>query len=179
MKGAGLEFVIDPADIDETALKLANADFAPDDIASYLAREKAMVVSKRHSGALVIGADQTMTCDGVSFDKPTDLGKAREHLKHLRGRAHTLHSAVCLVRNQKPVWSTRENAYLTMRDFDDEFLASYLAEAGETVLTSVGCYRLEGLGAHLFEKIDGDFFTILGLPLLPLLGYLREAEILH
>lgn len=138
-----------------------------------------MSVSRRHPDDLIIGADQTMECDGVSYDKPVDTASAREHLRNLRGRMHVLHSAVCVVRNGSVLWSLVEPARMTMRDFDDAFLEDYLVQAGEGVLTSVGCYRLEGLGAHLFEHIKGDFFTILGLPLLPLLRYLRESEFLH
>ena len=120
-----------------------------------------------------------MDCDGTSYDKPATMAAARRHLQHLRGRMHTLHSAVCVVREGDVLWSTVEHAHMTMRDFGDAFLDEYLAQAGNAVLTSVGCYRLEGRGAHLFSHIGGDFFTILGLPLLPLLGFLREAEFLH
>ncbi len=148
-------------------------------MAQGLATEKARITATRHPGAMVIGADQTMECDGTAYDKPAHMTAARRHLQQLRGRVHTLHSAVCIVRDQELLWSTVEDAHMTMRDFDNGFLEEYLAHAGKTVLTSVGCYRLEELGAHLFSHIDGDFFTILGLPLLPLLAFLREMEILH
>jgi len=127
----------------------------------------------------VIGADQTMACEGAAYDKPADMAAARTHLQQLRGRTHTLHSAVSIVRDGESLWAHLDDARLTMRDFGDDVLDDYLVQTGDAALTSVGCYRLEGLGAHLFTRIEGDFFTILGLPLLPLLGFLRQVEILH
>lgn len=169
--------------MDETAFKNLNESLSISELASGLAEEKALAVSERHAGSWVIGADQTMECPGecggISYDKPVDLEQARRHLQQLRGKRHTLHSALCVVRDGDVKWSTVDSAHLTMRDFDDLFLDDYLSQSGDAVLTSVGCYRLEGLGSHLFSHIDGDFFTILGLPLLALLEFLREAEILH
>jgi len=165
--------------MDEAASRNERPEMSPDETAAHLAFEKAKIVSRRHQNTFVIGADQTMECDGRSFDKPRDMMEARRHLTYLRGRTHVLHSAVCVIRDQKMLWSTVQDARLIMRDFDDGFLDEYLEQAGESILTSVGCYRLESHGAHLFSAIEGDFFTILGLPLLPLLGFFRNAEILH
>ncbi len=177
--GAGLDITVDPAKIDEQAFKDRHCTLGLYDVARGLATEKAQSTAARHPGSIVIGADQTMECDGTAYDKPAHMTAARRHLQQLRGRVHTLHSAVCIVRDQEVLWSIVDDAHMTMRDFDNGFLEDYLTGSGKTVLTSVGCYRLEGTGAHLFSHIDGDFFTILGLPLLPLLGFLREMEILH
>lgn len=179
LSGAGLEFVVDPADVDEAAYKNHNPGLTNSALAPALAVEKARAVSPRHPGAIVLGADQTMECDGVCYDKPADMAAARRHLQHLRGRVHTLHSAICVVCDGEPLWSRVDDAHLAMRDFSDGFLDDYLATCGDAVLSSVGCYRLEAQGAHLFTRIDGDFFTILGLPLLPLLAFLRDGEFLH
>ena len=132
-----------------------------------------MRVSARHTGALVVGADQILDSGGYWFEKPADAEAARAQLKALRGKRHTLVSAAAVVRNGSVVWRATDRAHLTMRDFSDEFLDAYIVTAGAELLQSVGAYRLEGLGAQLFERVEGDFFTILGLPLLPLLGFLR------
>ncbi len=154
----------DGASASETALALAEA--------------KAHAVSGRHNDAWVIGADQMLVCEGRWFDKPADKNEALTHLKTLRGRGHDLISAVCVAKNHEIDWRHVESTHLTMLDLSDAFFEDYLAKAGPEVLESVGAYRLEGVGAQLFSKIEGDYFTILGLPLLPLLAYLREAELI-
>jgi septum formation protein len=162
--------------VDETALK---ARFRARHLetaaaALELARAKARLVCARHPGSRVIGADQILDCDGAWFDKPADLSAARQHLRRLRGRDHRLVCAVAVFRDGAELWHHVETARLTLRAFSDEFLERYLREGGAEMLESVGAYRLEGTGAQLFSAIDGDYFTILGLPLLPLLAFLRE-----
>ena len=142
-------------------------------IADLLAELKALKVSGRHAGALVIGADQVLTCEGRFFSKPETVAAAREQLLQLAGRAHVLSSAVCVARDGAIVWRDVQEARLTMRAFSDTFLDAYLAQAGADILGGVGAYHVEGLGIQLFSRIDGDTFTILGLPLLPLLDFLR------
>ena len=182
LEAAGLTFDVIPADIDEAAIreaileKSAGAEGA--DIASVLAAEKARVVSVAHPDALVVGADQVLALGGKIFSKPGSIAEAREHLVMLRGRTHDLISAVALSRNGNVHWQTTVTAGMTVRDFSDEFLGAYLERMGERVLSSVGCYELEGLGVQLFERIEGDYFTILGIPLLPLLARLREEEMI-
>lgn len=175
LAAAEIVLTVDPAGIDEDSVKrhLRDVPAHPAAIAERLAVLKARDVSLRRSGALVIGADQTLELDGVDFDKPRDRAEARSQLQALRGRTHHLHSAVAAVRDGQTRWCHVAAASLTVRDFSDAFLDDYLDRAGEAVLSSVGGYQLEGLGAHLFSAIDGDFFTILGLPLLPLLEFLR------
>lgn len=143
-----------------------------------LARAKAQAVSVRHAGGVVIGADQILDCGGVWFDKPADIEAARAHLRNLRGRSHRLVCAVAVLRDGAECWHHVESARLTMRDFSDRFLENYLRGGGAEILESVGAYRLEGSGAQLFSVVDGDYFTVLGLPLLPLLAFLREDGIL-
>ena len=179
LTGAGLDIIVDPADMDEGAFKRQNTTLNMSTMALGLATEKAKAVSKRHPDTVVIGADQTMVCGGTPYDKPPNLAAARYQLQALRGRAHTLHSAVSVIRDGDLLWSVVDDAHMTMRPFDDAFLDAYLAQSGDAVLSSVGCYRLEERGAHLFSHIDGDFFTILGLPLLPLLQFLRTEGVLH
>ena len=133
---------------------------------------KAVRVSARHPDAMVVGADSTLACNGRMFDKPPDLAAARKQLQTLRGQTHELFSSVVVARGGARLWHWSERARLTMRQLNDGFIDTYLARAGDDVLTSVGAYQLEGLGAHLFSRVDGDYFTILGLPLLPLLSFL-------
>jgi septum formation protein len=167
--------LVDPARIDETQAKrsLAAEHAGPDETAETLAELKALAVSRRHPGALVLGADQLLDCDGLRFDKPGDLAQARTQLRALAGRTHSLVSAAVVVRDGRRLWHAVDRARLTMRPLGDGFIESYLAAAGPAVLGSVGAYQLEGLGAQLFRRIEGDYFTILGLPLLPLLDFLR------
>jgi septum formation protein len=173
---AGVAVAVDPADIDEDGLKhdLAAAARDTPTVALALAEAKASVVSARHRGVIVIGADQMLDCGDTRYDKPATIGEARTHLQSLRGRTHRLVSAVVAIIDGRPVWRHVAEARLTMRPFSEPFLDHYLNRAGDDVLHSVGAYRLEDLGAQLFSAVDGDYFTILGLPLLPLLDFLRE-----
>nr|WP_068429983.1 Maf family protein [Magnetospirillum sp. XM-1]CUW37901.1 conserved protein of unknown function \ len=173
---SGIEFTVEVAAVDEQAVKdsLAAETRNPARVAEVLAELKAVRVSSRHPGALVIGADQMLDCDGVWFDKPTDAKAARDQLLSLRHKTHRLTSAVVVVRDGRRVWHHTESAKLTMRNFSEAFLDRYLEQAGDAVLSSVGAYQLEGLGAQLFLTVEGDFFTILGLPLLALMDFLRE-----
>ncbi len=176
LEQAGLAVEAIAPSVDEQEMKAAfQAEKSPvEACAEALADLKAMRISQRHPGALVIGADQMLECNGVWFDKPADLDHARAHLQALRGKTHRLVTAAVVALNGSRVWGTVDTARLTMRPFSDPFLDRYLADAGPAVLSSVGAYQLEGLGAQLFARIEGDFFTILGLPLLPLLGFLRD-----
>ncbi|MBM3561362.1 MAG: hypothetical protein FJX53_16120 [Alphaproteobacteria bacterium] len=175
LRAAGLAFVVDPAHVDEAEVKraLVGDGAAPAAIAETLAALKATQVARRRPGDLVIGADQVLECAGVAFDKPPDMAHARAQLQALRGRRHSLHAAVSVARGDAVLWHRRGHAELTMRDVSDAFLDAYLAAAGADVLGSVGAYRVEGPGIQLFADIRGDWPTILGLPLLPLLDFLR------
>ena len=175
LRRAGVSCGLDATAVDEEEIKRAMAaEGAPAaQAAETLAELKAQRVSRRHPGALVIGADQILECAGVWFDKPVDADQARAHLLALRGRSHELASCVCVVQDKQRLWHHLGRATLTMRPFTDEFLDDYLAAAGTSVLDCVGAYRLEGRGAQLFSRIEGDYFAILGLPLLPLLDFLR------
>lgn len=180
LEAAGLDCVIDPPAVDEDSIKQAmRADGAgPVDVAEALAEMKAKQVSRRHPNAMVVGADQMLECGTVWFDKPVDRDHARGHLQALRGKSHRLIASVVVVQNEARQWHFNGSVTLTMRPFSDAFLDDYLDRAGDRVLTSVGAYQLEGIGAQLFNKVDGDYFTVLGLPLLPLLDYLRTRGIL-
>lgn len=175
LERAGVRVTLAPAAVDEEEIKLAaRAEGAPvEDVAEALAELKAQRVTRKHPGALVIGADQMLECEGRWFDKPADRAAARAQLQELRGRTHRLVSCAVVIRDGERLWHHVDRARLTMRPFSDAFLDSYLGASGDDVLQSVGAYHLEGLGAQLFHRVDGDFFTILGLPLLPLLGFLR------
>ncbi len=180
LEAAGLDCVIDPPAVDEDSIKQAmRADGAgPADVAEALAEMKAKQVSRRHPNAMVVGADQMLECGTVWFDKPVDRDHARGHLQALRGKSHRLIASVVVVQNEARQWHFNGSVTLTMRPFSDGFLDNYLDRAGDRVLTSVGAYQLEGIGAQLFNKVDGDYFTVLGLPLLPLLDYLRTRGVL-
>jgi septum formation protein len=173
---AGLAFVKDPSSIDERAVEepLLDAGVSPEDIARVLAEAKASDVSARRPGDLVIGADQVLEFEGRRLTKPADMEAARRQLLAMSGKRHELHSAVTLARDGETLWTHVGTVRLTMRDFGPEFVGRYLAKAGEDILSSVGAYQLEGPGIQLFERIEGDYFTVLGLPLLPLLEKLRE-----
>ena len=176
LEGAGVAVTVAPAHIDEDEIKRAmRAEGAgAADAAVALAELKARRVSRDHAGALVIGADQILDLDGEWFDKPPDMDHAKAHLRTLGGRTHGLATAACVVRDGQRIWHHVATPRLTMRPLSEGFVEGYLARAGADVLGSVGAYRLEGLGAQLFSRIEGDFFAILGLPLLPLLDFLRE-----
>jgi len=174
---AGVEVRVEPAAVDEEAVKQTYRakGHAAVECALALAEAKACRVAGRHDRAFVIGADQILVCDGLWFDKPSDLGAARAQLKALRGRAHQLATAVCVVQNGTRIWHTVKQPHLLMREFSDIFLDDYLTVEGTAVLGTVGAYRLEGRGVQLFERVEGDHFAILGLPLLELLEFLREC----
>lgn len=177
LEAAGIPLIIDPADIDERAAEAASLKEAatPEGAALLLARAKALETAKRNSGKMVLGADQTLALGSERFSKPKSIEAARAQLKKFSGKTHALHSGIALVRDNKVLFETVTSAYLTMHTFTDAFLDAYLADAGERVMQSVGAYQLESLGVNLFEKIDGDHFTILGMPLMPLLAYFRKA----
>jgi len=175
LRRAGVSFTVAPAAIDEAEIKAAfRAErLGTAECANALAEAKALRVARRHPDALVIGADQMLVCDGAWFDKPADRAAARAQLVALRGKRHELISAVCVVRGGERLWHFVDRSALVMRDFSDAFLDTYLDAAGADVLGSVGAYRLEAIGVQLFARIEGGYFAILGLPLLPLLDFLR------
>ena len=175
LAAAGLVIEQRPSAVDEGDLRDAlKADGASaEEAAMALAELKADAISTDAPGALVIGADQILEADGRWFEKPDNREQARDELRTLSGREHRLATAVCVLRDGTRLWGCAESPRLEMREFSDEFLEAYLDRVGDAALTSVGAYQLEGAGAQLFERIDGDFFTILGLPLLPLLNFLR------
>ena len=174
LANAGLAFEVDPPGIDEVQAtrSLLGERASPQEIAETLAEMKALRVSTRRPQALVVAGDSTLAANGRLFDKPPTIEAARKQLLALSGQAHELFSSVVVARAGVRIWHWNERARLTMRPFGERFLDAYLARAGESVLGSVGAYQLEGLGAHLFSRVDGDYFTILGLPLLPLLSFL-------
>jgi septum formation protein len=176
LEQAGVPFVVDAAHIDEATVKdaLMAQRATAEQAAETLAELKAVRVAPRHPQALVLGCDSILDLDGVWFDKPADLAGARDHLTALRGKRHRLVSAAVLVRDGARIWAYAHAAHLTMRDFSDGFLDDYLARVGELATASVGAYQIEGLGVQLFSRIDGDPFTIIGMPLLPVLDMLRQ-----
>ncbi len=176
LSGAGLIFESLSAHVDEGAVKegLLDAGAEPCAIAESLAEMKAMQISLQHISAIVIGADQLLVCEGKLYSKATDIEGVKVQLRELRGRDHQLISAISVVQGGKQIWHINDNATLTMRNFSEAFLDDYCALVGPKLLSSVGGYHLEGRGSQLFTKIHGDYFTILGLPLMPLLGFLRQ-----
>lgn len=174
MENAGLTFESQAADIDERKIEASLEGASPDQVALTLARAKALEVSQRHSGALVIGSDQTMSVGNRVFHKPKSLGEAKENLLSLSGKTHRLNSAIAIVRDHGVLWEHVSHADLTVRPLTEAFVDRYLARVGEKAFSSVGAYQLEGEGIQLFSEIEGDYFTILGLPMLPLLDKLRE-----
>jgi septum formation protein len=178
LANAGIDFEALPADLDERAIEQTSRLTAPGDIAGLLAREKALLVSLQHPGRFVVGADQTLALGTRRFSKPASRAQAREQLGALAGHSHKLHSAVAVARDGKIEFEALAVARMTMRRLDEAEIGAYLDAAGDVVTSSVGAYQLEGLGVHLFERIEGDHFTILGLPLLPLLAFLRSAQLL-
>ena len=181
MRAAGLDFEVVPAHVDEDAIKasLKQEGETAANCALALAEFKAGTVSQRFPEALVIGADQMLDCEGIWFDKPKDVAGARNHLTTLRGKTHMLPTSVAIALNGAPIWHHTAIPRLTVRDFSDAFLEQYLTDVGPAVTSSVGAYHLEGRGAQLFSKVEGDFFTVLGLPRLELLAFLREHRMVH
>jgi septum formation protein len=175
---AGISFEAVPAEIDEREVQQSAGLTAPGDIAKLLAREKALWVSTRKPGRFVIGADQTLALGTRLFSKPAGRVQAAEQLRALAGNSHELHSGVAVARDGKILFSDVSTARMTMRQLTGAEIRTYLDEAGEAVTASVGAYQLEGLGVHLFERIEGDHFTILGLPLLQLFAFLRSERLL-
>jgi septum formation protein len=178
LANAGLEFIAIKADIDERGIQAASKLSSPRDIGLLLAREKAKAVSANHRGSHVIGADQTLALGDRLFNKPAGRAQAMAQLRDLAGNCHELNSAVAVAHDGKIVFEDVSVARMTMRQMSEAELSAYLDAAGDAVTTSVGAYQLEGLGIHLFERIEGDHFTILGLPLLPLLAFLRSEQLI-
>jgi septum formation protein len=179
LTNAGVAFDVEISNVNEDAIKAAAAEKPVEEIAAELAVAKAATVSANHPEALVIGADQILECEGILFDKPVGRAGAVAHLDTMRGKGHRLITAACVLQAGKILWQVTDDVHLTMRDLSDEFIQSYLNKAGEDVLASVGAYRLEDIGAQLFTRVEGDFFTVLGLPLLPLLEFLRSQGMLE
>jgi septum formation protein len=175
LAAAGLRFEIRPAQIDERALEAQAGALDAPAAARLLAHAKAQAVAAALPGRLVLGADQTLARSSKRFGKPADRAAAAAQLRDLRGRSHELHSALILMRDDAMLFNCVDSARLTMRDFSDRFLDDYLDMVDKAALTSVGAYQLEGLGIHLFKRVAGDYFTVLGLPLLPLLAFLRQG----
>jgi septum formation protein len=179
LRSAGIAFEPIPAKVDEDSLKMSlraeNATAAQ--CAETLAELKAVKISQKHSSALVVGADQMLECNGKWFDKPSDMAGAKANLKSLRGHTHILATSVVVAMNGARIWHHNAAPSLTMREFTDSFLNDYLSGVGSAALSSVGAYQLEGCGVQLFSRIEGDFFTILGLPLLELLSFLRGHSV--
>ena len=173
LQNAGLDFETDPADVDEDALK-DGFDGELADLALILAEAKALAVSARRPGELVIGADQVLDLDGRLFDKAKTPGEAESKLRALRGRTHWLKGGIAAARDGVIVWRHKSAAEMTMRDFSDAFLKTYMREAGDILTKGVGAYAYEGPGAQLFETVEGDYYAVLGLPLLPVLRMLRD-----
>lgn len=178
LANAGIGFEAVAADIDERAVQQASGLSSPRDIAALLAREKALLVSSRRPGRFVVGADQTLALGTRLFSKPAGRAEGAEQLRALAGNSHELHSGVAVARDGKILFSDASAARMTMRPLTDAEISAYLDEAGEALTSSVGAYQLEGLGVHLFERIEGDHFTILGLPMLQLLAFLRSQQLL-
>lgn len=178
LASAGIDFKAVPADIDERALQQTSGLTLAGDIAALLAREKAVMVSSQHSRQFVVGADQTLALGTRLFSKPAGRAQAAEQLRALAGNRHELHSAVAVARDGKILFEAVSVAGMMMRPLTEAEIEAYLNEAGDAVASSVGAYQLEGLGVHLFERIEGDHFTILGLPLLKLLAFLRSERLL-
>lgn len=181
LTAAGIAHIVHPADVDEEAVRdaMMSENASHGAIAEALAELKAQTVAQDYPGQLVLGADQILSCDGRVFQKPEGLPGVRAHLKSLMGKEHTLFTAACIVRDGTVVWHHLGQPVLQMRRLSDGFVEDYIAAVGEDVCQSVGAYQLEGRGVQLFSRIEGDFFDILGLPMLPLLEYLRKEQVLQ
>ena len=181
LASAGVPFQTQLARIDEQLIKasMVNENYPPRDIADALAEAKATKVSQQNAGSLVLGSDQILVFDGDIFDKPGSLDEARDQLERLSGQTHRLISAAVMMIDRQATFRHIQIAKLSMRKLSSQFLDDYLEREGEAILSCVGAYRLEGLGAQLFSNIEGDYFTILGLPLLPCLEHFRDQGILH
>ena len=178
LENAGVAFEVRVAGVDEDAVKAASGDLDAAALAVRLAEAKALAVSRDDEAAWVLGSDQTLAFDGGLVSKAPSLDAARDRLKAMRGRTHQLHSGAALAIKGEVVWTGVDTVEMRMRDFSDAFLDAYLAAEGSALLSCVGSYRLEGLGSQLFEAVDGDYFTVLGLPLWPVLAELRRAGVL-
>ncbi|WP_122466293.1 Maf family protein [Brevundimonas lutea] len=180
LTGAGVAFAAQGAEVDEAAEKtrLLAEGAGPADVAQALAGLKALAVSRARPGAWVLGSDQTLEFQGRLFDKAASAEEAGDRLRMLRGHAHQLHSGVALARDGHLDWTGRDSARLHVREVSEDFLTDYLAAEGEALTSCVGGYRLEGLGAQLFERVEGDYFTVLGMPLWPVLAALRERGVI-
>ncbi|MEM9226086.1 MAG: Maf family protein [Pseudomonadota bacterium] len=180
LAGAGLGAEAIAPNVDEDAAKTAmrRDGVTVRDQAMHLAELKAIKVS-RHNSGLVIGGDQMLSLDGLAFDKPADLGAAKDHLRQLSGKTHTLETAIVICEDGEPVWRHLARPKLTVRNLSEPFIETYVAQCGEALLSTVGAYQLEARGAQLFARIEGDYFSILGLPLLPLLDYLRTRGVIE
>lgn len=180
LENAGLKIEPVAPQVDERAVEeaLEGSDVNPEDVAQILAEAKAVEVSERYPGRWIIGGDQTLSLGDEVFHKPKDMEGARRHLLALSGKTHQLNSGVVLAKNGEAVWRHVSIARMTMRPLDPAFIGRHLARVGDIALKSVGAYQVEGEGIQLFEKIDGDYFTIVGLPLLPLLAQLRELKVI-
>ena len=180
LMAVGLDIKIVPSKVDEGKIKkkMLREGAKDEEIAQILAIEKAKTVSSKHPDNYVIGADQILVCEGELFDKARDLNEAENHLKFFRGKPHTLVTSVVIVKNKDLVWSHISKPVLYMREFSDQFLTNYIKTGEDALLNSVGCYFIEECGAQLFSKIDGDYYSILGMPLIPLLTKLRELKLL-
>lgn len=180
LRSAGVDHLVHPADVDEAAVRdaMTGEQASHGSIAEALAELKAQTVAQDYPGKLVLGADQILSCEGRVFEKPDGLSGVRAHLKGLMGKKHTLFTAACIVEDGRVLWHHLGQPVLHMRTLSDGFIEDYIAAVGEDVCQSVGAYQLEGRGAQLFSQIEGDFFDILGLPMLPLLEYLREQQVL-
>lgn len=178
LTGAGVPFVAQDAGVDEDAIKTSLTGIDPAELALELARAKALAVSRHDPEAWVLGSDQTLDLEGAMVSKSPDLHVARTRLRSMRGKTHHLNAAAALARDGTVVWSGVDTARMTMRPFSDGFLEAYLEAEGEALLGSVGCYRLEGMGSQLFDRVEGDYFTVLGMPLWPVLDELRRAGVI-
>ena len=180
LRNAGIPCQFEAANIDETSIKnnMMKVGASPEKISEKLALDKARVVSKNHPDDIILGADQLLFCEGRLFDKPKDKAEAKAHLQFFRGKSHILHTSYALVRQDALLICETYSPCLIMRNFSDDFLDHYLEKSGDKILNSVGCYLLEDMGPQLFSRINGDYFTILGLPLLNVMEKLRKLNIL-